>query len=168
MDGVVPGVPTVEKIDLYAVATSASMLEANCEIRGLRTRSAKSSNCMVSSAEVKLTPMCFWLATVSVVNCSLSSCTCRAAPSVTRARSGRRMRRVEPIFAPSTANESSYWRLTLRVSTRLFSRPCVRSRSLGLNRPFGLLHVTMQSRLSLHPIARGCALPATWLYSLSG
>ena len=71
---------------------------------------------------VKLMPTCSCEATVRVVYCSLSSCACRAAPSVTRARSGRRIRRVEPILAPSTAKLSSYWRFTLRVITRLFSR----------------------------------------------
>ena len=98
------------------------MLEASWLIRGFSTRSAKSSNCIVSSADVKFTPMCFCEETVRVVYCSLSSCTCRAAPSVTSARSGRRMRSVEPILAPSTAKLSSYWRFTLRVITRLFSK----------------------------------------------
>ena len=60
------------------------------------------------SADVNCTPMCFWLLTVSVVNCSLSSCAVSVAPSVTRARSGRRIRNVEPILAPSLAKESSY------------------------------------------------------------
>ena len=73
--GVVPGVPTELPMVLNAFATSASIDEASCEIRGLRTRSAKSSSCMVSSAVVKFTPMCFCEATVRVVNCSLSSCT---------------------------------------------------------------------------------------------
>src|SRR5574343_54395 len=120
--GVVPGVPTELPICLKAFATSASTVDANWLIRGFKTRSAKSSNCMVSSAEVKLMPTCFCEATVRVVYCSLSSWACRAAPSVTRARSGRRIRRVEPILAPSTAKLSSYWRFTLRVITRLFSR----------------------------------------------
>jgi len=106
--GVVPGVPTDWKMSLYALATSASMLAASCETRGLSTRSAKSSSDRAISAEVKLTPMCFCEAIVSVVNCCCTSCTCSAAPSVTSARSGRRMRSVSPILAPSTANESSY------------------------------------------------------------
>ena len=106
--GAEPGVPTELPTSLNALATSASTVEANWLIRGFSTRSAKSSNCMVSSAEVKLMPTCFCEATVRVVYCSLSSWACRAAPSVTRARSGRRIRRVEPILAPSTAKLSSY------------------------------------------------------------
>ena len=41
----------------------------------------------------------------------------------------------------------------------------VQPSSLLLDPPLsGLLHVTMQSRLSLHPIARGCALRTAWSY----
>src|SRR5512139_1849095 len=56
------------------------------------------------------------------------------------------MRRVEPILAPSTAKLSSYWRLTLRVITRLFSR---------ISRAFRVIMSIVRSELPMSLISLG-------------
>ena len=89
---------------------------------GSPMRAMKSCTLIVSSADVKFVSTCFCVATVSVAEISDVSCADSAVPVLTVYWFGRRTFSVVPIFAPSFANCSSYWRLMVRDRRRLLCR----------------------------------------------
>jgi hypothetical protein len=131
-------------------------------------RFEKSSIDKVNSAEVKFMPTCFWVATWSDTEVSEVSWVTRVAPLVTVYWLGSRIFSVSPIFAPSLAKLSSYWRLMLPMKVSFWWRPCVRDGSLSRPRPSRAAAGFLRRADYLIAHVGRDALRTAWPYSLSG